>query len=230
MSIHDGHRERLKKRFCEEGLDNFQQHEALELLLYYALPRNNTNPIAHELINSFGSLSQVLDANLEELVQIKGISRNVAVLMKLVTEMGRYYAVNRRGQIKTLDTIDDCGAYLLPYFTNRTNETVFLLSLDAKRKVLSCLKVGEGSINSANVSIRRIVEMALASKASTVVLAHNHPSGIAIPSREDIATTRRVAAALSMVDVILAVHIVVADDDYVSMVHSGHRFDDCVVI
>lgn len=230
MSIHEGHRDRLKIRFCKEGLDNFQQHEVLELLLYYAIPRKDTNPIAHDLIKTFGSLTQVLEANVEELMQVKGISRNVAVLMKLVTELGRYYAVNRREQVKLLNTMEECGEYLMPHFFGRANETVFLLNLDAGRKVLSCVNVGEGGINSANVSIRRIVEIALSSKASSVVLAHNHPSGIAIPSKEDISTTRRVAAALSMVDVVLADHLIFADNDYVSLVQSGQRFDDCVVI
>ena len=230
MSIHKGHRQRMKDRFLEEGLDHFADHEALEILLYYAIPQKDTNPIAHNLIKHFGSLDQVLDAPIEELEQFSGISRNVAVLMKLVTELGRKYMVSRQEENKVLKTIKECGDYLVPYFFGRTNETVFMLCLDAKCKVLCCKQVGEGSVNSANVPIRRVVEMALSANASSVVLAHNHPSGVALPSSEDIATTRRVAAALSMVDIILADHIVVADDDYVSMVQSGYRFDDCLVL
>ena len=230
MSIHDGHRQRMKERFSQEGMDHFSEFEALEILLYYAIPRKDTNPIAHGLINHFGSLAQVLDASVEELEQVSGISHNVAVLLKLVTEMGRLYMVKRAEDTKILKTITDCGEYLKSYFFGRVNETVYLLCLDAKCKVIGCRKVGEGSVNSANVPIRRIVEMALAANATSVVLAHNHPSGVAVPSDEDIATTKRVAAALSMVDVILVDHIVVADDDFVSMVHSGYRFDECVVI
>lgn len=230
MSIHEGHRKRMKDRFFHEGLDHFSEFEALEILLYYAIPRKDTNPIAHSLIDHFGSLAQVLDASVEELEQVSGVSQNVAILMKLVTEMGRLYMVKRTEDNKILKTIRDCGEYLKPYFFGRTNETVFLLCLDAKCKVIGCRKVGEGSVNSANVPIRRIVEMALNSNATSVVLSHNHPSGVAVPSDEDVATTRRVAAALSMVDIILVDHIVVADDDFVSMVHSGYRFDDCTVI
>jgi DNA repair protein RadC len=230
MSIHEGHRQRMKDRFFYEKMDHFSDHEVLELLLYYAIPRKDTNPIAHALITHFGSLPQVLDASVEELEQVDGISRNAAVLLKLVTEMGRYYEVERKRQTRILKSVEACGNYLLPRFFGRVNETVFLLCLDARCKVLSCREVGEGSINSANVSIRRIVEMALASKASSVVLAHNHPSGIALPSAEDRATTRRVAAALSLVDVALVDHIIVAENDYVSLAESGFRFDDCVVI
>ena len=230
MSIHEGHRERMRERFFHEGMDYFSDYEALELLLYYAIPRKDTNPIAHSLIDHFGSLGQVLDASVEELEQVSGISRNAAVLIHLVVGLGRLYGVKRAEEIKILNTIEECGDYLKPYFFGRVNETVFLLCLDARCKVISCRKVGEGSVNSANVPIRRIVEMALGANATSVVLAHNHPSGIALPSAEDVLTTHRVAAALRTVDVILVDHIVVADDDFVSMVHSGHRFDEPVAI
>lgn len=230
MSIHDGHRERMRRRFVLEGMDHFSKYEVLELLLYYAIPRKDTNLIAHALIDHFGTLPQVLEASVEELEQVSGISRNTAVLIKLVTEMGRAYMVKRAEENKELRTIKACGEYLKPYFFGRTIETVFLLCLDARCKVISCRKVGEGSVNSANVPIRRIVEMALGANATSVVLAHNHPSGIAVPSDEDVVTTHRVAAALRTVDVILVDHIVVADDDFVSMVHTGHRFTDPIPV
>lgn len=230
MSIHDGHRKRLKKRFLEQGLDGFTDIQVLELLLFYAVPRRDTNPIAHELLDKFGSLHQVLDAPMQRLMEVNFITENAAVLLKLAPAMLRYYQVDKIQEEMPLVTIQACGDYLKQFFIGKKNETVYLLCLDAKCKVLACRQVGEGDVNSANVPIRRVVEIALAEGASTVVLAHNHPSGIAIPSTEDIATTRRTAAALNAVDVILADHIVVADDDYVSMVQSGYRFDDCLII
>ena len=230
MSIHDGHRQRLKDRFLQQGLDGFTDIQVLELLLFYAIPRRDTNPIAHELLKKFGSVRQVLEAPLDRLMEVDYITENVAVLLKLMPAMLRFYQVDKVKNEMPLVTIQACGDYLKHFFIGRKNETVFLLCLDAKCKVLACREVGEGSVNSANVPIRRVVEIALAEGASTVVLAHNHPSGIAIPSGEDVATTRRLAAALSTVDVILADHIVVADDDYVSMVQSGYRFDDCMVV
>ena len=229
-SIHGGHRDRLKKRFLQQGLDSFTDIQALELLLFYSVPRQDTNPIAHRLLSRFGSLSQVLEAPAEELMQVEGIGEHSALLLRLINEMGRYYLVDRAQREQVLPTIEDCARYLLPCFYGRTVETVFLLCLDAKCKVLSCREVGEGSINSAGISVRRIVETAIREGASTVVLAHNHPSGIALPSAEDIQTTRRIAAALQSVEVQLADHIVVADGDYVSMVQSGYRFDDCAFV
>ena len=229
MSIHKEHRQRMRERFLAEGLDHFTEYQVLELMLFYVIPRRDTNPIAHALIDRFGSLSQVLEAPVEELEKVDGIGPNAALLLNLITAVARYYAVNRTEKQKILRTIEDCGDYLKSFFVGRRSEMVYLLCLDAKCKVLGCREVGEGSVNSANVPLRRVVEIALGLNASSVVLAHNHPSGLALPSGEDIATTQRVAAALSAVDVHLVDHIIVADDDFVSLVQTGYRFDDCVI-
>ena len=225
MPIHDGHRERMKKRFLEEGLDSFTQIQALELLLFYCIPQKDTNPLAHALLDRFGSLSQVLEAPVEELRKVPGVGDHTATFLHLITEAGRFYLVNRSSQEKILPTLESCAEFMLPFFFGRKVETVFLLCLDAKCKVLCCREIGEGSINAAGISVRRVVETALNAGATTVVLAHNHPSGLALPSAEDIQSTRRVAMALSAVEIQLAENIVVADGDYVSMVQSGHRFD-----
>ena len=226
MSIHEGHRQRMKDRFRAEGLDHFSDVQVLELLLFYCIPRKDTNPIAHGLLNAFGSLAQVMDASVEELAKVPGMGDSAATFLSLITAVGRYYQVNKAMNVEILSSIDKCGQYLIPFFYGRRNETVFLLCLDAKCKVLCCKEIGEGSVNSAAVPVRRIVEAALGVGASTVILAHNHPSGIAVPSTEDILVTGRVYSALRMVDIVLADHIVVADEDYVSMVQSGYNFAD----
>jgi len=229
-SIHKNHRKRVKERFLQEGLDHFSDVQALELLLFYSIPQGDTNPLAHELLKRFGSLAQVLEASPEELQKVSGIGEHSALLLHLINEMSRYYLVNRTSQITILSTVESCARYIVPYFYGRRNETVFLLCLDAKCKVLCCREVGEGSVNSAGISIRRIVEAALSVNATSVVLAHNHPSGVALPSDEDLATTRRLAEALKSVEVHLVDHIVVADDDYISMVQSGGRFRDALMM
>lgn len=228
MSIHNGHRQRLKERFLREGLSHFEEHQVLELLLFYCIPRVDTNPLAHALLEQFGSLSQVLEAPVEELVKVPGIGENAATFLTLTTAVGRYYLVNRSMQNVILPTIERCGEYLVPFFYGRRNETVFLLCLDAKCKVLCCKEMGEGSVNSAGVPVRRIVEVALGANATSVILAHNHPSGLALPSGEDVQTTRRVAAALDAVEICLVDHIVVADGDFVSLAQSGYyRAEEC---
>lgn len=226
MSVHEGHRDRIKERFRKEGLDLFTDIQVLEFLLFYCIPRKDTNPIAHELLDHFGSLSQVLEAPIEELAKVNGVGENTAVFLKLITQVGRYYQTNRVSKIHILPTLESCAEYLQPFFFGRNVEMVFLLCLDAKCKVLCCRKIAEGNVNATGISTRKLVETALNANASSVVLAHNHPGGLAIPSNEDVAATRQIAAALRAVDVRFVDHIVVADDDYVSMVQSGYAFDD----
>lgn len=231
MALHDGHRQRLKDRFRSEGLDHFEERHVLELLLSYSIPRKDTAPFAKELLAHFGSFTQVMEATPEELQKVKGVGEHTATLIALTTAVGRYYAVQRATNVEILDSTTKCGRYLVHQFFGRRNETVFLLGLDAKCKVLCCREVGEGSVNSANIPVRRVVEMALAANATTVVIAHNHPSGVAVPSDEDVATTYRLARALDAVEITLADHIVVADEDFVSLVQSGwYHPNQCAVI
>ena len=220
MSVHDGHRQRLRGRFLAEGLDGFHQVQVLEMLLFYTIPRKDTNPIAHRLIDRFGSLSQVLEAPVEELMKEPGITENTAAFLHMITEVGRYYLVNRLTQTTVLKSLESCASYMLPYFFGRTVETVFLLCLDSKCKVLCCKEVASGSVNSTSLSIRNVVSTALSANASAVMLAHNHPGGLAIPSDDDVLTTRRVWEALKAVEIELVDHIVVVENDYVSLLQS----------
>ena len=221
MSIHDGHRERMKKRFIEHGLENFDDHSVLELLLFYALPRADVNPIAHKLIDKFGSLAAVFDAPTDELAKVTGLSANSALLIKLIPQISRRYLMSRSSFEDILDSTEKAGRYLLPYFFAERDEIVYMICLDAKCKVLNCKLLFRGSVNSASVSIRKIVENALLYNSTSVIIAHNHTSGIALPSHEDKLTTRRIESALRTVDIVLAVHIIAADDDFVSMADNG---------
>ena len=221
MSIHSGHRERLRSRFLKEGLDNFEEVNALELLLFYCIPRKDTNELAHALLDHFGSFHQVLDATPDELMTVPGIGEGTATFLPLIASACRYYRVNQANNVTALDTIEKCGDYLVNYFHGRKNETIMLLCLDAKCKRIVCREIGEGSVNSASVSARRVAEIALSVNATSVILAHNHPSGIALPSTDDINTTKLIAKSLHAVDIVLTDHIIVAEDDYVSMAQSG---------
>lgn len=224
MPLHEGHRERLKKRFLQDGLDGFNDIQALELLLFYCIPRKDTNVLAHALLDRFGTFDQVLDATVEELQQVPGIGENAATFLSLISATGRYYQMSKAKNITVLQTIDQCGKYLCAFFKSRRNEMVYLLCLDAKCGVLGCKLISEGSVNSASVSARKVVEVALATNATSVILAHNHPSGVALASDEDKQTTQRIAAALDMVGIELVDHLVVADDEFVSIRQSGYYY------
>lgn len=221
MSIHKDHRQRLKQRFLREGLDHFDDLYILELLLFYCVPRRDTNEIAHKLLDRFGSLPRVMEAGVEELKKVDGVGEGVSTFFMLLQQLNRACEIRRHEDISIINGHEDIKNLMLARMDRQRNETVYLLCMDAKRKVLCLEKVGEGSVNSANVPIRRIVEVALAANATTVVLGHNHPGGLAFPSPEDINTTNYVAKALWSVEIDLADHIIVSDGEYISLVQSG---------
>ena len=221
MGIHDGRRERVRKRFMENKLDGFADHEALELLLYYAHARGDVNPLAHILLNRFGSLTGVFSASTEMLTQVEGVGEQTAVLLQLVPLIAQRA---RQADLKkelVLNTREKIGDYLLELFSQERNEAVYEVCLDGKGKLLACRRLGEGSVSAVNLDIRKIVQNAIMFCASSVILAHNHPSGVALPSEADQAATLRAKAALESVDVRLEDHIVVADHDFISFSESG---------
>lgn len=220
-SIHSGHRARLKERFLAEGLENFSDLHALELLLFFVVPRRDTNPIAHALLARFGSLRGVLEARREDLEEVSGIGENATILLKLLPALARRYRIDSFEGDKILLQTHETGEFLIPRFSNAREEEVHLLSLDAKGKVLDCRRIHKGSVNTVGVSVRKVVETALVTGATAVVLAHNHPSGLALPSEEDKNTTRLVENALRPVSVTLADHIIVAGEDFVSLREDG---------
>ena len=221
-NIHQGHREKMRQRFLKNGLDGFADHEALELLLYYAIPRQDTNPIAHRLMERYGSLSAVLSAPAEDLKKVEGIGESAAVLLKVAGQIGRKARLSDTVRNRPLTDVESVGAYLLECYAGETHEVVYQLCLDRKGKLLACKRLHEGGAASAALDIRKVVENAILTSASTVILAHNHPSGIALPSDDDCAATMQAAQALKTIGVVLADHIIVADDDFVSMAQSGY--------
>ena len=222
MGEHDGHRERLKQRFLNHGLDALPDDQVLELLLFYALPRRDTNPLARQLLQHFGSIAAVLDAPLQELKAVGGIGDSAAALLLLINPLSRRYLLSRSSKGTVLNSTHACGEYLLPYFFGATEELVYLLCMDARCRVLGCRLLQRGNITSASFSLRKAAEIAMSLNASSVILAHNHTSGVALPSQADFETTRRLRDALEPLDILLADHIVVADNDFVSMADSGY--------
>ncbi len=222
MGVHDGHRERLRARFLRSGLRDFDEHNVLELLLFYARPRCDTNVIAHDLIQRFGSFAGVLDAPIEELVKVKGVGETSAVVIKMIPELGAFYLNSRTTPGDVLISTERAGAFFLPKFFGRKNEELMVAALDDKRKMLRCVSLGEhGIVNAVPISIRKIISEAVSANATGIILAHNHPGGLALPSANDKWMTRQVFQALRLINVDLVDHIVVADGDFVSLADSG---------
>lgn len=221
MGVHDGHRQRKREQFLRSGAESFAEHELLELLLFYAVPRKDTNPIAHALIDRFGSLQGVLSAPVEELMEVPDVGQSAAVLIRLIAPLYRQALILAADHEVVLDTRERIGEYFRDLFIAQSTEVMYQLCLDAKGRKKGLYKVGEGDVGSIDLNLRRIVENALRSQAVMVVLSHNHPSGVALPSQQDRTATDMVREALETVGVRLVDHVIVADNDYVSMAESG---------
>lgn len=215
-------RDRLTKRFLLRSPDALTDAELLELLLRFT--GDGAGERAEAVLARFPNIAAVMEADTEALSTVSGLSENDVLLLRLVPELHRRYFLSRTQTEERLTDSAAFGRYLLPYFYGARDEMVYLLSLDAAGKVLNCRLLGHGSVNSANVPARRLVQEALGANATAVVLAHNHPSGIALPSKEDVELTLRLRDALDVMDILLLDHIVVADDDFVSMRNSGYLF------
>lgn len=221
MSIHRDHRSRVKKRFVKEGLEGFDDLHILEMMLFYCVPRKDTNELAHNLLDRFGSLPQVLDATPDQLQKVDGIGEGVSTFVMFLRELHRAYEVRKNQDVRIINSLADVKKCVMSRLEGQRNEMVYLLCLDGKQKLICIEKVSEGSVNSTNISTRRIVELALAVNAVTVILVHNHPGGVAIPSYEDVNATKYIAQALRKIEIQLADHVIVADGDYVSLVQSA---------
>lgn len=221
-NIHEGHRGRLLDSYYSAGLEGLSQVEILELILTFAISRRDVNPVAHALLDRFRSFHAVLETPLPVLCQVEGMTRRAAALLHLIPELWAEYDLDRTSTDHPHDTTEALAELLVPRFRGVREESAWLLCLDAKYKYLDCRQICAGSVNSVSLSVRRVVETAMAVNASVAVLAHNHLSGIALPSREDVETTRRLHAALRLVDVTLADHLIVANEDYVSLHQSGY--------
>ena len=218
---HSGHRQRLRERFDRYGLDSFSDLNVLELLLFYALPRQDTNPLAHSLLERFGSLENVLEAAPEELREVPGMGENAAVFLQLIPAVSRRYLLRKGAQTTVINTPEAAGEYLFSCFTFRREEAIFGLFLDSRFHVLSCEELNKGVINGVEIGVRALINRALELKCSCVVLAHNHPSGIVMPSAEDENTTLRLRQALNAVGITLSDHLVFAGNSFMSMSEVG---------
>jgi len=216
-----GHRERVRASYVRGGLDSWEEYAVLELILFYSIARRDTKQLAKDLIKKYGSLSGVFDAPYESLVNFPGVGERTASLLKLLLDVSRRYSISKVSAHDVLDSAEKAGDYISAHFVGLTNEQVFILCLDGKNKVLYDGFISSGTVNLASVSARTVAELALLHRASSVILAHNHPNGFAIPSEKDRVATLKIFTTLKAVGIPLLDHIIVVPDDYVSMAQSG---------
>lgn len=220
-SVHTGHRRRTKDEFVVKGLEGLPDHKVLELILFFAIPQGDVNPLAHRLVDQFGSLSGVFHATYDQLMSVPGVGPNTAVLLRLIPAAGARYmkqTASFEGQIVSIWQLQEM---MESYFFGLRDEAAYMVCMDGKSKVLAVRKLGEGMVDSVQIVTRKVLETALACNASQVVLAHNHVSGIATPSNADVSTTLHLKGLLSAAGVTLLDHLIFAGGDMVSMAQSG---------
>lgn len=220
-NLHAGHRARVKQDFLRNGFDEQTPlHKILELLLFYCVPQKDTNELAHQLENRYRTLSGVLGAPVEELIQFNGLTESNVVLLKLILPLARRCFADISGDANQFGSLDQIGKYLLGRFFGLMQERLGVLCLDNRCRMIDFRFIESGDLSSVGVSNRKIVEYVLKTGANCAVIAHNHPGGIALPSSSDIAMTRSVAGALNPIGVRLLDHVIVARNDFVSLAQS----------
>ena len=221
-SMHAGHREKMRNRFIrEKGFENFEDHQILELLLFYANTRSDTNPLAHELLNTFGSLKGVLEARPEQLMTVKGIGEQQAVLLSMVVPLTRVWHRCAMGDPEKIGNSREAENYCLSILAGERTERFYVISLNAKCHVLGRRKISEGSLSDVSAYPRMVMETALNYNAHSVLLCHNHPGGTCAPSPEDISSTIQLQRLLNGVGILVLDHIIVAGDRTYSMIQHG---------
>ena len=224
--IHENHRARMQERVAHNGMESLAEHEVLEYMLYLAIPRQDTNPLAHRLIDHFGSFCRVMEATPQELMQVKGVGPRSAQLISDIMEFGRYYAVKKRKKQATLDATANAIEYIKPLFLGLQNEVLYIILMDDSCHPLYDLKAAEGVPNHVSIDTRKLLRDVARTNGTCAILAHNHPTGLPLPSQKDIMTTLAVMRTLSQLGVPVLDHIIVAGEDACSMAQRGCMPED----
>ena len=221
-NLHEGHREKLRNRFIQDkGFENFEDHQILELLLFYARARVDTNPLAHELLDRFGSLKGVLEARPEQLMTVPEIGPEAAALISMVVPLTRVWHRSAMESPVRIGNSREAESYCLSILAGERTERFYVVSLNAQCKVLGRRKISEGSLSEVSAYPRMVMETALNYNAHSVLLCHNHPGGTCAPSPEDITSTIQLQQLLNGVGILVLDHIIVANDKTYSMIQHG---------
>lgn len=222
--VHKGHRERMREKFKKNGLEGFSEHEIIEMLLYYCIPRKNTNQLAHDIMAEYKNLANVFDASVEELMHIDGVSEVTATLLSMVPELAKRYEVSKWDRKKCLPDTESIGRYAVTMLKDAVYENFALICLDSNRRVKSSGIIVKGTIDRTEAYPRVVVYEALKQNATSVVFAHNHPDGTLVPSLADKVATEELVKILGSIGIKVLDHIIVSGNRYFSMQEMGFKF------
>jgi DNA repair protein RadC len=220
-NIHANHRARMRKRYIEQGIEAFAEHEILEMLLYYCYPRRDTNETAHLLINDYGSLHNLMDADPRDIQSRCGISENAAVLISMIPQLAKRYTQSKWDVKTIMRDADTAGHFAVSLFVDATTEVFYIICLDKQCRVNYVARMTDGTLDETAIYPREVFGVALRHHAEAVILSHNHPGGTLRPSRKDIEMTRRLKEGFDYINVDIIDHIIVAEGKYYSMAKRG---------
>ncbi len=216
--MHEKHRERVRERFLKEGIANMPEHNILELILFYCVPRKDTNELAHRLIDTFGSLSGVMDAPAERLRQVNGIGDAAAVFLTLLPQICKYYMQQKETDDKlNIENSEGIMAHVKNLFLGESREVFYMLCFDGKGCIINSIRFESGGITETTVNKRSLVNAALGNNSRSVIFAHNHPDSVAAPSKGDVLATEELVSLFSAVEINVADHIIAGAGELLSM-------------
>ena len=221
-NIHKDHRKRLRARYEKHGLESFEEHNILELLLFHSIPRADTNGLAHDLINTFGSLYDVLCAPYEDLLQVKGVGPASARLIRNVFDTARE-ANLRMMASSPLDSYTRLVMYATEWFGGKPAGVVAVILLDGKNHIVHTETLSATHNIRETAYAKAIADLAEKFDARRVVLMHNHASGIMKPSDEDLYLTEKLYTALRKMDILLLEHLIVHKFDCIPILDAALR-------
>lgn len=218
--LHDGHRDRMRQRFLAEGGANFQDHELLEMLLFYAVPRANTNPLAHRMIQEFGNLSMLLDSDPYDIARICGVKESTGILIALQKELAVRCAQEKLKVRPRLNSVQLSKEYCELLLHGRVTECFYVICLDPRKRVTHAANIAEGTIQEAVVHPRMVMEAVIKYRAASVIFTHNHPEGNARPSMSDLQLTAKLRNLLMEIQVDVVDHIIVTNENVFSFLEN----------
>ena len=207
-----GHRQRLRERFCRAGLSGLQDYEAVELLLSYAIPRRDVKPLAKQLLRDFGSIEGLMDAPTYRLIDENGMGMNSALLIRLIRELCSKYLEQRVRNADVINSFERAEEFVRMKLGGCQNETLMTMFLNSHNRLIS-YELTPGTVNRAAVYVRELAKRAVLGNATGVILAHNHPSGICLPSQEDMKLTESIRQALATFGITLFCHLIVTPSE-----------------
>ena len=223
-NIHSGHRKRVKANVIKNGFSQLEEHKLLELMLFYSIPREDTNEIAHKLINHFGSFGEVFKADISQLKKVDGVGDNTAVMIASIGETFKRMAKSKPPRKKVYKNTEDLKELAVSLLDTEKTEKVILMCFDARHTLKRCTVITEGDEVSSEINMKEIMKNLVDSDSSIAVLAHNHPDSLAEPSAFDIDTTRMVCVTLRKIGYALADHIIVGENGVAYSMHLDSRF------